>query len=93
VAHAGRETRADELAQRGMELLAAVRSASRSLAGSNGCPEVAITLDTCHLILRAVPASAGLALHAMLDRTSGNLTLARLQVLRMDALFEPDART
>jgi len=27
-------------------------------------------------------------MHAVLDKTSANLTLARLQVLRMDSLFE-----
>ena len=27
-------------------------------------------------------------MHAVLDKTSANLTLARLQVLRMDAMFE-----
>jgi hypothetical protein len=27
-------------------------------------------------------------MHAVLDKASANLTLARLQVLRMDAMFE-----
>jgi len=35
-----------------------------------------------------VPRNPGLAMHAVLDKTSANLTLARLQVLRMDSLFE-----
>ena len=35
-----------------------------------------------------VPRNPGLAMHAVLDKTSANLTLARLQVLRMDAMFE-----
>jgi len=30
----------------------------------------------------------GLALHAVLDKTHANLTLARLQILRMDALLD-----
>ena len=39
-------------------------------------------------LLRAVPKHPGMALHAVLDKTHANLTLARLQVQRMDALFD-----
>jgi len=30
-------------------------------------------------------------MHAVLDKTSANLTLARLQILRMDAMFDEPA--
>jgi len=51
----------------------------------------AITLGAHHLLLRAVPKHPGFALHAVLDKTHANLTLARLQILRMDAIFDEPA--
>jgi hypothetical protein len=71
-----------------MELLAAMTAGSRGLGFGQAMPEAAITLASHHLLLRPIPRHPNLALHAVLDRTSANLTLARLQVLRMDALFE-----
>jgi hypothetical protein len=35
-----------------------------------------------------VPKNPGLAMHAVLDKTSANLTLARLQIMRLDVLFD-----
>jgi len=47
------------------------------------------TLDTRHLILRAVLRHPALMLHAVLDKSRANLTLARLlSILRMDELFD-----
>ena len=40
------------------------------------------------LELRGVPKHPGVALHAVLDKTHANLTLARLQIGRMDSLFD-----
>jgi hypothetical protein len=51
-------------------------------------PEAAITLAAHHLLLRALPRHPELALHAVLDKSRANLTLARLQVARMDPLFD-----
>jgi hypothetical protein len=76
------------LATYGSELLVAMMNVSRSLGFGHGVPEAAITLGSHHLLLRAVPKNAGLAMHAVLDKTSANLTLARLQLMRMDALFD-----
>ena len=73
-------------------LLAAMVATSRTLGLGHALPEAAITLGSHHLLLRAVPGHAGLALHAALDKTHANLTLARLQVQRMDSLFEGAAR-
>ena len=63
-------------------------SVSRALGFGHALPEAAVTLGSHHLLLRGVPKNPGLAMHAVLDKTSANLTLARLQVLRMDSLFE-----
>ena len=62
------------------------------LGCGHSLPEAAITLDTHHLLLRPVPGHPGLALHAVFDKGTANLTLARLQVLRLDALFEEAPR-
>ena len=72
----------------GSTLLAAMMAASRGLGFGHALPEAAITLGAHHLLLRGVPRNPGLAMHAVLDKASANLTLARLQVLRMDALFD-----
>ena len=88
VTHAGASPGAADLATHGTELLAAIGATSRKLGLGHTLPEAAITLGSHHLLIRAVPRHPGLALHAVLDKTQANLTLARLQVLRMDSLFE-----
>lgn len=88
LAHAGANPGANDLGLRGMELIASMTAGGRSLGLGQAVPEAAITLASHHLLLRPVPKSPGLALHAVLDKSSANLTLARLQVLRMDTLFD-----
>ena len=88
VTHAGASPGAADLAMHGKALLAGMSASSRGMGLGHALPEAAITLGSHHLLLRAVPGHLGLALHAALDKTNANLTLARLQVQRMDALFE-----
>ena len=88
LAHAGASPAAQDLAEHGAELLAAMTASSRALGMGFAMPDVAITLGSHHLLLRSVPRHAGLALHAVLDKSSANLMLARLQVQRMDELFD-----
>ena len=77
-----------DLGLHGKELLTAMSAAGRQLGFGQAVPDAAITLASHHLLLRPVPRNADLALHAVLDKATANLTLARLQVLRMDGLFE-----
>ena len=93
VAHAGASPGAADLATHGKAMLAGISAACRTLGLGHAPPEAAITLGAHHLLLRAVPAHPALALHAVLDKATANLTLARLQVQRLDALFEVPART
>jgi hypothetical protein len=88
VAHAGASPGAADLAMHGKALLAGMSASSRTLGLGHTLPEAAITLGSHHLLLRAVPGHPGLALHAALDKAQANLTLVRLQVQRMDALFD-----
>ena len=74
--------------EHGAELLASIAGTCRAMGLGHAIPDAAITLGAHHLLLRAVPKHPGLALHAVvLDKTHANLTLARLQVQRMDAIF------
>ena len=88
IAHAGANPSSLTLATHGSELLASMMNVSRALGFGHSLPEAAITLGSHHLLLRGVPKNPGLAMHAVLDKTSANLTLARLQLMRMDALFD-----
>ncbi len=92
VTHAGASPGAADLAMHGKALLAGMGASSRSMGLGHMLPEAAITLGSHHLLLRAVPGHPGLALHAALDKTNANLTLARLQVQRMDSLFGDAAK-
>ena len=88
ITHAGASPGAADLAMHGKALLAGMGASSRSMGLGHTLPEAAITLGSHHLLLRPVPGHPGLALHAALDKTHSNLTLARLQIQRMDALLE-----
>ena len=91
--HAGASPGPEDLALHGSDLLAAMLNTSRTLGLGHALPEAAITLGAHHLVLRAVPKHPGLAIHAVLDKTHANLTLARLQIMRMDALFDEPGNT
>ena len=88
IAHAGANPGSEKLASHGSELLTAMMGVSRSLGFGHSLPEAAVTLGSHHLLLRGVPKNPGLAMHAVLDKTSANLTLARLQIMRLDVLFD-----
>ncbi len=89
VAHAGSVPDAEDLSLHGKDLLDAMLSTSRMLGLGHAPPEAAITLNAHHLVLRPVPRHSGLALHAVLDKTQANLTLARLQIERLDPMLDP----
>jgi hypothetical protein len=88
IAHAGSPSESSGLAAAGASLLAAITRAGHRLGLEAGGPEATITLASRHLVLRTVPRHAHLVLHAVLDKSSANLTLARLQIQRMDELFD-----
>lgn len=88
LAHAGARPGPEELGMHGAGLLSAMLETSHTLGMGHALPEAAITLGSHHLLLRAVPRHPGLALHAVLDKSHANLTLARLQIGRMDSSFD-----
>lgn len=88
VAHAGEMPDAESLASAATTLLGAIVRTGRRLGLTAELPDAAITLDARHLLLRPVPRHPELMLHAVLDKQQANLTLARLQIQRMDDLFD-----
>lgn len=88
VAHSGAGAPAVELARHGRALLSSMGTSSRALGLGHTLPDAAITLGSHHLLLRSVPKHAGMALLTVLDRTNANLTLARLQIERLDPLLD-----
>jgi hypothetical protein len=88
LAHAGARPSADDLADHGAELIAAMLATSRALGFGTALPDATITLGSHHLVLRGVPRHPRLALHAVLDKTQANVTLARLQIARLDSSLD-----
>jgi hypothetical protein len=88
IAHSSGTPEASNLASAGASLLAAITRAGHRLGLETGLPDVAITLETRHLVLRPVPRHPHLMLHAVLDKSHANLTLARLQIQRTDEVFD-----
>ncbi len=74
----------DRLAQQGSLLLNSVGDAARALGVGQGRPEMTITTAAHHLVLRPVPGHPGVAVHLVLQLSAGNLTLARMQLERIE---------
>jgi len=91
LAHAGSRPGPAMLAIRGSALVEAILDGSRALGLGASPPDAAITLGDHHLVLRPISGRPGLMLHAVLDKTVSNLTLARLQIMRLDPLLDPSA--
>jgi hypothetical protein len=88
IAYAGTGPGAATLAAEGAALMSGIAGHGRNLKLGETLSEAAITLGLHHLLVRAVPLHSALGLIAVLDRASANLTMVRLQVLRLDAQFE-----
>ena len=88
VASSGAGAPPAELARHGRTLLTAMGASSRALGLGHTLPDAAITLGSHHLLLRSVDKHSGMALITVLDRTNANLTLARLQIERLDPLLD-----
>ncbi|MDO9074650.1 MAG: hypothetical protein Q7U73_15430 [Rubrivivax sp.] len=85
LAHAGGAPAADRLAQQGTTLLAQMNDASRALGLGPASAEASVSTASHHLLLRPVPGHNGVAVHVVVSATTGNLTLARMQLERIEA--------
>ncbi len=85
LAHAGGAPAAQRLAQQGTTLLAQMNDASRALGLGPASAEASVSTASHHLLLRPVPGHPGVAVHVVVSAATGNLTLARLQLERIEA--------
>jgi len=74
----------DRLAQQGTAMLAAVADSARALGVGAGHQDVTVSTASHHLLLRPVSGHPGVALHLVLAASASNLTLARMQLERVE---------
>lgn len=84
LAHRGSRPDAATLVAQGVRLYSALAETGRGLGLGPSQPDAAVTLTGHHLLLHPLPGHPGIILHAVLDATAANLTLARMQLQRVD---------
>ncbi len=84
LAHAGGLPTGERLAQQGAALMNAMAEATRALGVGTMPPEAGLTTASNHLLLRPVPGHPGIVLLVVLQTAHTNLTLARLQIERIE---------
>jgi hypothetical protein len=91
LAHSGTQRMADRLAAKGAMLHAVMSDSANVLGLGPAHPDAAITLDKHYLLLRPMPGRARIALHMVIDRSHGNIGLARAQLHQIDQALLADA--
>jgi hypothetical protein len=86
-AHGGRGYAPESMAAQGQALVQASLLFGRGLSMPLAGPETALTLAAHHVVLHPLPRHPELMLLAVLDKGAANLTLARLQIQRLDEDF------
>ncbi len=84
LAHSGSPRIAERLAAKGSMLHAVMLDASQVLGLGSAEPDAAITLAQHFLLVRPMPGKPGIALHLVLERSHGNIGLARAQLQQID---------
>lgn len=84
LAHTGARPDPEHLTAQGLALFNAMSDSARALGLGAAPPDAAVTLASHHLLLHPLPGQPGLMLHAVLDASVANLTLARMQLQRVD---------
>jgi hypothetical protein len=84
LAHSGTQRMADRLAAKGAMLHAAMSDSANVLGLGSPNPDAAITLEKHYLLLRPMPGRPRIALHMVIDRSHGNIGLARAQLHQID---------
>ncbi len=91
LAHSGTQRMADRLAAKGAMLHAVMSDSANVLGLGPANPDAAITLDKHYLLLRPMPGRSRIALHMLIDRSHGNIGLARAQLHQIDQALLGDA--
>jgi hypothetical protein len=68
----------------GEQLLSTAGEVSAMMGTGTHVLEASFSTPTHHVLLRALPSPPGVVLHAVLDGVTGNPTLARAQLQRLD---------
>jgi len=84
VTHVGHAFSAKAIAAQARILVDAAVQSGRALGLPGNAPELALSLDAHHLVLRPLPQRSHLVLYAVFDKNVANLTLVRLQIQRLD---------
>ncbi len=84
LAAAGGPPAAERLALQGSALLATMGDAARALGLGQARAEASISTGAHHLLLRPVPGHPGVAIFLVILASAGNLTLARMQLERIE---------
>lgn len=85
LASAGGPPAAERLALQGSALLATMGDAARALGLGQAKAEAAISTGGHHLLIRPVPGHPGVAIFLVILASAGNLTLARMQLERIES--------
>jgi hypothetical protein len=85
LAHAGARPEPGPLVEQGLALYGAIARCGMALGLGASQPDAAIALTAHHLMLHPLPGHPGTVMHAVLDGSITNLTLARVQLQRVDA--------
>jgi hypothetical protein len=85
LAHVGAAPSAERLAHQGANLLVAAVDGARALGLGSSQPELSMSTSGHHVILRPIPGHPGVAVHVVLLASAGNLTLARMQLERVES--------
>jgi hypothetical protein len=84
LAHAGSRPGPASLAAQGAALHEAANTAAKAMGLPIAAPDLSITLNGHHLLVRAIAGHPGLALHAVLDSHAANLMLVKMKLQRLD---------
>lgn len=84
LAHAGGRPSADLMQALGEQLLSTVGEVGAIMGTGTEVLDASISFPAHHVLLHALPRHPGIVLHAVLDAATGNPTLARAQLQRLD---------
>ncbi|MEO7852550.1 MAG: hypothetical protein ABIR94_09910 [Rubrivivax sp.] len=84
LAHSGSPRMAERLAAKGSMLHDVMVDTAKVLGLGSAEPDAAITLAQHLLLIRPMPGKPGISLHLVLDRSHGNIGLARAQLQQID---------
>lgn len=85
LASSGGPPAAERLALQGSALLATMGDAARALGLGQAKAEAAISTGGHHMLIRPVPGHPGVAVFLVILASAGNLTLARMQLERIES--------